>query len=297
MSLTYPKISLVTPAFNCRDFIEATLQSVLGQQYPNLEYIVMDGGSTDGTAQVIERYANQLAYWQSQPDAGQYDAINQGLSRATGEILCWLNADDMLLPRSLFVVGEIFTQLPEVKWISSLQPATWDANGNLAHVDTTPGFSQQAFLDGLYLPTTAKKGYWLQQESTFWRRSLWDQVGARIPNDDLAGDFALWCQFYRHAQLYGTPYPLGGFRMLEGQRSEDYEGYMTQASRALADLRKHHAWNPNTTSSFIYGELAHIPVVKPLMLSRYGYQGNCIQKVNPRSPNSAWQIIQHAFLP
>ena len=168
-----PKISIVTPSFNSKGLIADTIKSVLGQNYPNLEYIIIDGGSTDGTVQIIEQFSDKLSYWHSQKDGGQYDAINQGFAKSTGEIMCWLNADDMLLPKSLFVVAEVFDQLKEVEWLSSLQPASWDASGQLAEVRTLPGFSKQAFLDGLYLPTTAKKGYWLQQESTFWRRSLW----------------------------------------------------------------------------------------------------------------------------
>jgi glycosyltransferase involved in cell wall biosynthesis len=83
----YPKISIVTPCFNHVDYIEATLVSVLSQGYPNLEYIVMDGGSTDGSVEIIERYAPYLTYWQSQPDGGQYVAINEGFQRSTGEIM------------------------------------------------------------------------------------------------------------------------------------------------------------------------------------------------------------------
>ena len=143
----YPKISLITPSYNCHGLIAETISSVLDQGYPNLEYIIIDGGSTDGTAQEIQQFSSQLTYWHSQKDGGQYDAINQGFAKSTGDILCWLNADDMLLPRSLFVVGEIFSQLQEVDWISSLQPASWDANGYLAKVDNLPGFNRQAFLD------------------------------------------------------------------------------------------------------------------------------------------------------
>ena len=293
----YPKISIVTPAYNSQHLIADTIESVLSQGYPNLEYIIIDGGSTDGTAQVIERYAAQLSYWHSQPDAGQYDAINQGFAKATGEIMCWLNADDMFLPRSLFVVGEIFAQLPEVEWLSSLQPATWDASGFLAGTNALPGFSRQAFLDGLYLPTTAKKGYWLQQESTFWRRSLWDKVGAQIPKYDLAGDFALWTQFYEHANLVGLTYPLGGFRMIEGQRSEDHQAYLVQATTALEIARKKMGWRSNQTPQAIYSPWSAIPQLNRYLKTRHGYDGAYIQKQHPRSTNSTWEVIEKRFLP
>ena len=103
--MQFPKISLVTPSFNSKGLIADTINSVLGQSYPNLEYIIIDGGSTDGTAQIIEQYYNKLGYWHSQKDGGQYDAINQGFAKSTGEIMGWLNADDMLLPNSL--VGSV----------------------------------------------------------------------------------------------------------------------------------------------------------------------------------------------
>jgi hypothetical protein len=293
-----PKISIVTPSFNSKELITDTINSVLGQNYPNLEYVIIDGGSTDGTAQIIEKYSNKLSYWHSQKDGGQYDAINQGLAKSTGEIMCWLNSDDMLLPNSLFVVAEVFDQLKQVEWVSSLQPASWDASGHLAEVRTLPGFSKQAFLDGLYLPTTTKKGYWMQQESTFWRRSLWEKVNATIPNYHLAGDFALWCKFYEHAELCGLTYPLSGFRMIEGQRSEDHQNYMNEAQRALDEARRQSNWDPKATNSLIYGGLAITPKVKDFLKQSYGYQGNYLKNKTQKIPNqSNWVIEQKKFLP
>ena len=293
----FPKISVITPSYNCKDFIANTIESVLNQQYPNLEYIVIDGGSSDGTAEIIRQYSDQLTYWQSQKDGGQYDAINQGFSKSSGEIMCWLNADDMFLPNSLFVVSEIFSQLNNIEWISSLQPASWDACGYLAHIASLPGFSRQAFLDGLYLPTTTKKGFWLQQESTFWRRSLWEKAGSSIPNFHLAGDFALWCKFYEFAELTGVTYPLGGFRMISGQRSEDFEGYLKEAKAALDAARIELKWSANETSQFIYSAIRSIPKIQRLLKENYGYTGSYIHKQDMKSTNSSWSIEQKKFLP
>ena len=113
----FPKISIVTPSYNQVDFIDATLKSVLDQGYPNLEYIVMDGGSTDGSVEIIKKYADRLVHWESAPDKGQADAIFRGFERATGEILGWVNSDDLLLPGCLERVGNWFRKHPEEEWV------------------------------------------------------------------------------------------------------------------------------------------------------------------------------------
>jgi glycosyltransferase involved in cell wall biosynthesis len=105
----YPKISIVTPSYNQGQFIEQTISSVLDQNYPNLEYIIIDGGSNDNTISIIKRYEPYLTYWVSEKDSGQSNAINKGLTKSTGEIFNWLNSDDYLEKGSLFQIGEIFT--------------------------------------------------------------------------------------------------------------------------------------------------------------------------------------------
>ena len=106
----WPRISIVTPSCNQGRFLEETIRSVLLQGYPNLEYVIIDGGSSDGSVDIIRKYESQLAYWDSRPDSGMYYAINEGFAHSTGDIMAWLNSDDMYTPWSLRVVGEIFEQ-------------------------------------------------------------------------------------------------------------------------------------------------------------------------------------------
>ena len=115
MNQPAPRISVVTPSFNQGAFLEETLRSVLDQGYPNLEYFVIDGGSTDASVDIIRNYASRLTYWVSESDQGQYDAINKGFARSMGEIMAWLNSDDKYLPWTFSIAGEISATRPEVE--------------------------------------------------------------------------------------------------------------------------------------------------------------------------------------
>lgn len=291
-----PRISVVTPSYRQAAYIESTLQSVLSQRYPNLEYIVIDGAGDD-TARILERYDSQLAYWCSEPDGGQYDAINKGFAKATGDILCWINSDDMLLPRSLFVAGEAFARFPEVQWLSSLCPGVWDADGNLGGFLNLPGFSKQGFLDGVYLPGTLAAGYWIQQESTFFTRSLWEKCGARIPDCKVAGDFALWCSFYRHSDLVGLEYPLAAFRTIAGQRSEDGASYTAEARTALQELRAEAGWKSTPAVRMLGSRVARIGVARRMIGKALSYEATRIRNRRWNQPGGDWRLESYRFIP
>ncbi len=212
------------------------MQSVLNQSGPRAEYIVMDGGSTDGSVEIIQRHAASLAHWQSERDAGQYDAITRGFARTTGDLMAWLNSDDLYCPWAFSVVLEIFEALPEVQWLTTTMQIRWDAAGRPVRTLHAPGYSRAASLRGEHLPASGAFSLgWIQQESTFWRRSLWEKAGAQVgAGYPLAGDFELWLRFFQHAELYAVETPLGGFRFHGDQKTGgDRADYLAEAERAL----------------------------------------------------------------
>ena len=162
-----PRITVVTPSFNQAAFLRDTIESVLGQGYPNLEYMVLDGGSTDGSAEIIREYADRLAYWCSAPDGGQAAAINQGFARATGDILSWLNSDDYYLPGTLRHAAE------------SLDPARTELLlGNCVHLHEGRPDLRGSDVPLRHRQLRLEVVDYVIQPSTFWTRPTWDQVGA-----------------------------------------------------------------------------------------------------------------------
>jgi len=210
--------------------------SVLDQKGASTEYVVMDGGSSDHSVEIIKRYESRLRHWESSPDAGQYDAVTRGFAHTTGEIMGWLNSDDLYCPWAFRVVAEIFEERPEIEWLTTTTQIRWDAEGRAVRALHVPGYSRTGFLRGEYLPTPGRFSVgWIQQESTFWRRRLWEKAGAHVRCDyPLAGDFELWARFFEHAPLYAVETPLGGFRFHGDQKTGgDRVDYFQEAERAL----------------------------------------------------------------
>jgi len=209
----YPKISIVTPSFNQAQYLEETILSVINQNYPNLEYIIIDGGSTDNSVEIIKKYEKHLAYWVSEPDNGHGDALNKGFSKATGEIMAWLNSDDKYLPWTLYTVNEIFSKHEAVNWLTGIQ-GRFNKKGVITHT----GMVKKNVYDYIL-----KDYKWIQQESTFWRRSLWEKAGAKINNSyKLMVDGELWSRFFLLDELWHLDAVIGGYRVHDTNRASKF---------------------------------------------------------------------------
>ncbi len=229
----WPKISVITPSFNQGRFLEKTIQSILDQRYSNLEYIVMDGGSTDDSISLIRKYESHLSYWESMPDGGQYDAIQKGFNKSSGEIMAYLNSDDLYFPWTLRVVGEIFTAFPEVEWLTTSCTSATPPEAQFPLVFNRFNRSRRRFFE--MRSRLLRKKDFLQQEATFWRRSLWERAGAKL-NTSLkyAGDFELWSRFYEHSNPVTVHIPLAMFRVHNQQKTASLDQYVAEAETVLA---------------------------------------------------------------
>lgn len=231
-----PEISLVTPSFNQRAFLGAAIDSVLNQNCKGLQYVVMDGGSTDGSADVIHELASGLFSFHIGQDNGQYDAINKGFAMTDAPLMGWLNSDDMHLPWTLSVVVEIFSMFPEVRWLTTRFPLRWDAEGRVVNCMDVRGYSRRGMMRGENLPGAKGFTTWpIQQESTFWRRDLWIEAGGTLnPDLDLAADFDLWMRFARLTDPVAVSVPLAGFRRHGDQKTSKFSAkYEEQAMKSF----------------------------------------------------------------
>jgi len=209
LSVTTPLVSIITPSFNQAGFLEETIQSVLGQSYPRLEYILVDGGSSDGSLQIIQRYASRLAWWVSEPDKGQTDAINKGFSRARGEILAWLNSDDTYHPGAVAEAVGYLLSHPQAGMVygdADLINERGEVIGRFPARQTDYARLRRGYV---HIP----------QQAAFFRASLWRQVGPLDPTFYFAMDYDLWVRLAKLAPLHYHPRCWANFRLHGGGKS------------------------------------------------------------------------------
>jgi len=210
---SWPRISIITPSYNQAEFLEETILSILNQDYPNLEYIIVDGGSTDSSIEIIEKYRKYLAYWVSEPDCGQADALSRGFAHCTGEIMAWQNADDAYLPGALRTVGEFFKQNPNVEF----------AFGNLAFIDEhSQQIGELRFAPTEYLGILFE-GMVMHNQAAFFTPSAFNKAGGIKLEYRYAFDYDFFLCLSCVAQPHFLHKTLGLYRV--------HSGSLTHSSR------------------------------------------------------------------
>jgi len=199
----YPLVSIVTPSYNQKDFLEDTILSVLDQDYPALEYFVIDGGSTDGSVEIINKYADRLAGWVSEPDQGQTDAINKGFTLGRGEIMAWLNSDDLYHPGAVRSAVEFLQNNPEIGLVYGDTDLIDSSGREIGKFNAQQTNYKRLMRGGVYIP----------QPAAFWRRELWVRSGPLDPSFYFAMDYDLWVRFAKLSPIQYFPELWASFRI------------------------------------------------------------------------------------
>ncbi|WP_321324712.1 glycosyltransferase family 2 protein [Thiomicrorhabdus sp.] len=219
------KFTIITPVFNGEKLLTETIESIKNQSYHNIEYIIIDGGSTDGTIDLIKKYPQTVNYFISEKDNGMYDALAKGLELATGDIIGYLNAGDLLYENALEVVSDVMSK-NNVDWLTGYRSVCNDHN-IITRVELPFRYKRGLVSKGVY----GKLLPYIQQESTFWSRELNSTINlAKLRQLKLAGDYFLWFSFSKRATLEIVKSPLGIFKVHEGQQSEHINDYWNELS-------------------------------------------------------------------
>lgn len=215
----HPIVSIVTPSYNQGRFLEETIQSVLRQDYPNIEYIIIDGGSTDNSREMIQKYSDRLAYWVSEPDKGQTHALCKGFAKAKGEFMGWLCSDDILEPSMVSLSVAFLTQSPSTG-LTFGDRIRIDAKGNMLGAQRYPSFQNWHLRWGLTLPS----------ETVLFSRTAYDRAGGLDESLHQAMDYDLWCRLSRVTSFRHIPAYLGRFRTYMGNKSAEFSRQLQGAS-------------------------------------------------------------------
>lgn len=223
-----PKISIVTPSFNQAAFLERTILSVLNQDYANLEYIIIDGGSTDGSLEIIRKYESRLTYWVSEPDNGQAHAINKGLHRATGDWITWQNSDDIFYPGAFNSFARMAQKNPRVDLII----------GNMNLIDS----DDHVLRDIKYVRPTYRsllaEGMVLTNQAAFWRRRVNDEIGYLDESLDCGFDYEWFLRLLRKKKAAHVNVTWGGLRLHEDTKTHNRQATFNEEYRKITQGKK-----------------------------------------------------------
>lgn len=264
-----PSVSIVTPSFQQVEYLEQTIRSVLAQDYPDMEYIVVDGGSTDGSVDVIRRYENQLTAWVSEPDAGQTDAINKGFSMASGEILAWLNSDDLLYPGAVSAAVDYLQANPEIGLVYGDADYINEEGEVIGRFPAAQTDYRRLMRGYVHIP----------QQAAFFRAAIWDKVGPLDPSFYFAMDYDLWVRIAAVAPIHYRPECWAAFRLHQTAKS------ISEADRCWPEMLRVHKREGGRRFSVLYGKYVLRRMAEPFMpyrlKLRLGLQGLAM-KLDPR---------------
>ena len=263
---SWPRISIVTPSFNQGQFIEETITSVIGQDYPDLEFIIMDGGSSDRTVEIIKKYERHIHHWQSEPDGGQAAAINAGFARSSGEILAWLNSDDFYLPGTLrAVAAQLDASRAQILLGNCFHFWQDEARANGSDVVRHHANSNLLLWD------------YIIQPSSFWTRGAWQQTGALNENLNFAFDWEwfircqkagvefLTCQKYLSAYRFHGAHKTGtGGEKRYDEIAEIYKRYSGEKYEQLFRTLRRSGKKIDRAKRL--GRLARVPAIQSALL-------------------------------
>ena len=219
-----PKITIVTPVYNCAEYIEETIQSVLNQNYKNIEYIIVDGGSNDDTCKIIGKYSKKISFFISEKDNGMYHALYKGFKIATGKYFSWLNADDLYFKDSISKTIELMEK-NNYQWINGIS-ATLKGK----KIKLRPLYYYPNIILKNRLMTPCLWGY-IPQESTIFTKELYIKSGGINQKLKYAGDFDLWSRFCKNSELISVNVPIGIFRKRNNQISEKQNIYVNEINK------------------------------------------------------------------
>lgn len=247
-----PLVSIVTPSYNQAAYLEEAMSSVFAQDYPSIEYIVIDGASTDGSVELIRRRAGDLAYWVSEPDRGQADAINKGFARASGKYMAWLNADDRLKPGAVSEAVAFLESHREIGMVYG-DADFIDARGRIIGRFRARQTDYRRLLRGyVHIP----------QQAAFWRAELWRQVGPLDPGLTFAMDYDLWVRLAKISSLHYHPRLWGEFRLHADSKT------IQNDMRAWDDMLKVHRREGGSAFSIITAKYWLRRLLFPLIRAR-----------------------------